>query len=72
MYLQVLRNRLTYIGVTASVMLEHLHSTDMGITAKGLVDNPKKIYTPYDLNQPFKNIVHQLDEATKLVDVAKA
>ena len=43
MYLQVLRNRLTYTEVTASVMLEHLHSTDMGITTKGLVDNHKKI-----------------------------
>ena len=71
--MKALRNRLTgYVGVSTREMLEHLYATYGDIMTKDLADNHQKMNTPYDPNQPFENLVDQIDEATELADAAEA
>ena len=73
MSMKALRNYLTgYTEVTTRTMLEHLYSTYGDITENILRKIIKKINTPYDPNQPFGNLVEQINQATELVDAAKA
>ena len=64
-----LYNRLTgHNGVTTRAILEHLYSIYRNITTKDFAGNHQKMNIPYDPNQPFENLVDQIDEAVELVE----
>ena len=61
-----------YIGYGKTnylALLDHLYATYANISASDLQDNNKRLRDPYDRNQPFQNLIGQVENA---VDYASA
>ena len=71
LYLQSLRQPYVgYANVTTFEMLRHLYETYADISADDLETNDVKMKEPWDPNQPFEQLVKQIQDAIDMADHA--